>query len=145
MDILQLYPAPSAISPQASTMNSHESTSGKILLHGADAGEITPEMIDERAQEIALIDGRDSVTAGDRRLARQELQGRELPETTLDDSPLIALSLNRDPSDPISAPGHQTPTYNEADDDDLSERLAIEGIEEAQHEQMLAARRKKNS
>ncbi|MDF3057143.1 MAG: hypothetical protein K0R17_1358 [Rariglobus sp.] len=126
-------------------MNSHESNSGKILLHGADAGEITRSMIERRAHEIALIDGRDFITTGDRRMARQELQGRDLPDTTSDDSPSIALSLNRDPSDPISVPGHQTPTYNEADDDDMTERLAIEGIEEAQHDQMLAARRRKNS
>jgi len=125
-------------------MNSHEINSGKTLLHGAEAGEITLGMIERRAQEIALIEGRDTISDEDRRLALQELQGRELPDTTADDSPTIALSLNRDPSDPISVPGHQTPIYNEADDD-INERLAIEGIEEAQHDQMLAARRRKNS
>lgn len=126
-------------------MNPHDPNSGKILLHGAEAGEITRAMIKRRASEIALIDGRDSITADDLRLARQELQGRELPDTTADDSPVIALSLTRDPSEPISVPGHQIPNYNEADDDDMTERLAIEGIEEAQHDQMLAARRRKNS
>jgi len=126
-------------------MNSHDINSGKTLLHGAEAGEITAGMIQRRAQEIALIEGRDTVSAEDRRLALQELQGRDLPPTTADDSPTIALSLNRDPSEPVSVPGHQIPTYNEADDDDMTERLAIEGIEEAQHDQMLAARRRKIS
>lgn len=125
-------------------MNSHDFSSGKILLHGADAGEITRSMIERRAHEIALIDGRHTTSLADRRSARSELQGRELPETTLDDSPSIALSLSRDYSDPVSVPGHQTPTYHESDDD-LIERLAIEGIEEAQHDQMLAARRRRNS
>jgi hypothetical protein len=128
-----------------SPMNSHESNSGKIFLHGADAGEITRPMIERRAHEIALIEGRDTITAVDRRIARQELQGRDLPDTTSDDSPLIALALSRDPSEPISVPGHQIPIHNEGDDDDVIERLAIEGIEEAQHDQMLAARRQKNS
>lgn len=126
-------------------MNSHDSNTGKILLHGADAGEITRPMIEHRAREIALIDGRDTVTVSDRRVARQELQGRDLPDTTSDDSPSIALGLSRDPSEPVSVPGHQTPVHNEADDDDMTERLAIEGIEEAQHDQMLAARRRRNS
>ena len=126
-------------------MNSHEKNSGKILLHGEEAGEITSTMIEARAQEIALIEGRDTPTAEDRRLALQELEGRELPETTADDTPSIACALSRDPSEPISVPGHQTPTYNEADNDDMNERLAIEGIEEAQHDQMLAARRRKTS
>lgn len=126
-------------------MNSHDSHSGKILLHGAEAGEITRDMIERRAHEIALIEGRDSPSAEDRRVARQELEGRDLPDTSGDDSPSIALSLNRDPSDPISVPGHQTPNYNEGDDDNMTERLAIEGIEEAQHDQMLAARRRKNT
>lgn len=126
-------------------MNSHDSNSGKILLHGVDAGEITRSMVEHRAREVALINGRDTITARDRRIARLELQGRDLPDTTSDDSPSIALALSRDPSEPISIPGHQTPVYNEANDDDVIERLAIEGIEEAQHDQMLAARRQKNS
>ncbi len=124
-------------------MNSHDINSGKTILHGAEAGEITRSMIEHRAREIALIEGRNTITAADRRLARNELQGRDLPDTTADDSPTIALSLNRDPSEPVSVPGHQIPVHNEADDDDMTERLAIEGIEEAQHDQMLAARRRK--
>lgn len=126
-------------------MNSHEKNAGKIFLHGHEAGEITPALIDQRAQEIALIAGRDLPSDEDQRLALQELQGQDLPDTTVEDSPAIASALTRDPSEPISVPGHQTPVYNEADDDDLGERLAIEGIEEAQHEQMLAARRRKNT
>jgi hypothetical protein len=124
-------------------MNPHEAHPGKILLHGKETGEITRSMIERRAREIALIEGRDAVSASDRHLARQELQGGDLPDTTAEDSPSIASSLSRDPSEPISVPGHQIPDHNEANDDDTPERLAIEGIEEAQHEQMLAARRRK--
>ena len=124
-------------------MNPPENNSGKTLLHGAEAGEITTAMIERRAHEIALIEGRDTPSASDRRAAREELQGRALPDTTSDDSASIARSLNRDPSDPVSNPGHQTPDHNnEGDDPDMIERLAIEGVEEAQHDQMLAARRR---
>jgi hypothetical protein len=124
-------------------MNSHDKNPGKILVHGEETGEITRDLLDARAQEIALIAGRDTPTAEDRRLAREELQGQDLPDTATDDSPTIACASTRDPSEPLSVPGHQTPVYNEADDDDLNERLAMEGLEEAQHDQMLAARRRK--
>lgn len=124
-------------------MNSHDTNSGKTLLHGADAGEITNAMVERRAREDALIAGRATPSTSDRRNAREELQGRSLPDTTSEDSASIARSLNRDPSDPVSVPGHQTPDHqNEGDDPDMIERLAIEGVEEAQHDQMLAARRR---
>lgn len=132
------------ISPILSySMKSHDSHAGKILLHGADAGEITPSMIERRAYELAIIEGRSAVSPSDRRLARQELQGRELPRTMSDDSASIALALTRDPSEPASVPGHQTPVPDEGDDQDMVERLALEGVEEAQHDQMLAASRRK--
>lgn len=126
-------------------MNSNDSNHGKMLWHGAETGEITNSMIERRAREIALIEGHDAVLAEDRRVARHELHGDTLPDTVSNDSAAIALSMNRDPSDPVSVPGHQTPTHNEGDDQDTIERLAIEGVEEAQHEQMLASRRQKNS
>jgi hypothetical protein len=124
-------------------MNPHEKFLGKTLLHGNEAGEITPAMIKQRANELALIDGRARAGEEDRLLARKELQGEALPETTSDDTPAIACALGRDPSEPLSVPGRQIPNHHEADDDDTNERLAIEGIEEAQHDQMLAARRHK--
>lgn len=127
-------------------MNPYDKSSpGKTIIHGAEAGEIDARTLEQRANEIALIDGRDAVTDQDREQARKELQGLDLPETTAEDAPAIPLSLNRDPSDPISDSGHQVPNYNEADNDDVAERLAIEGLEEAQHDQMVAARRKKNT
>lgn len=125
-------------------MNPYDKTTpGKTLIHGNEAGEIDAQTLEQRADEIALIEGRDTTSDLDRQQARKELQGLDLPETTSEDSPPIPLALNRDPSDPISDSGHQVPTYNEADNDDVAERLAIEGLAEAQHEQMLAARRRK--
>ncbi len=124
-------------------MKSHDSHVWKILLHGADTGEITTSMIERRAHELAIIKGRSTVSASDRRFACQELQARELPRTMSDDSASIALSLTRDPREPASVLGHQTLIPDEGDDQDMVERLALEGVEEAQHDRMLAARRRK--
>jgi hypothetical protein len=55
-------------------------------------------------------------------------------------------SLSRDPSDPPPNRGEQIPDQEEPDDDEeaQSERLVEEGVDEAEHDQMLAARRKRN-
>jgi hypothetical protein len=119
--------------------------SARILRHGHRADEITDEAIELRAKELALIDGRpaDSVTEDDRRRALAELRGQHLPEGSFDD---LAASggLSRDLSEPRSITGERTPIYNEPEDQEMQERLALEGVEEAQHDQMLAARRRRN-
>jgi hypothetical protein len=55
-------------------------------------------------------------------------------------------SLSRDPSEPAVSRGEQVPNVEEPDDDEQAapERLVSEGVEEAGHDQMLAARRKRN-
>ncbi len=47
-------------------------------------------------------------------------------------------SLSRDPSDPPANRGRQIPEYAEADEEEQIERTVLEGVEEAQHEQMVA-------
>lgn len=119
---------------------------GRILRHGARADEITAGAIETRAQELAVIDGRspDEVTDEDRARSRSELQGDLLPETTLDDADGAALASG-DPRDPVAGFGVRSPTRNDPTEQEIQERLALEGVEEAQHDQMLAARRRRSS
>ena len=49
-------------------------------------------------------------------------------------------SMSRDPSDPMVDRGRQVPEYGGDDEKAALEHLALEGVEEAQHEQMLEAR-----
>ncbi len=113
-----------------------------ILRHGHRADEITDEAVEIRAKELALIDGRRaaSVTDQDRARALAELRGDHLPATAFDDGEADA-GLSRDPAEPRSIAGERTPIYNEPEDQEMQERLVLEGVEEAQHDQMLAARR----
>ncbi len=122
-------------------MNINQPTRGKILLHGNGAGGITGGDVERRAAEIALINGRSpgTITEADREEARAELGGTTLPATTAEDVEGVA-GLNRDPSEPPSIGGHQTPNLEGPDEQKAVERLATEGVEEAQHDQMLAAR-----
>lgn len=116
----------------------------RILRHGRRADEITAEAIEIRARELALIDGRSprDITEADRHRALAELRGELLPETSFDNGE-GAVGLSRDPSEPLSIPGEQVPTHNELEDQEVQERLVLEGVEEAQHDQMLAARRRR--
>lgn len=124
-------------------MNPHEDPEGRMILHGKGAGDFTERDVEQRAREIAVINGRSAREANDqdRTEARAELRRQRLPDTTTDDAQGDG-SMSRDPSEPISDFGHQIPD-NQADDEaSQPERLATEGVEEAQHDQMLAARRK---
>jgi hypothetical protein len=120
--------------------------SARILRHGGRADEITNEAIEVRAGELAEIDGRTpaEITVADRARALAELRGETLPEAVLQDDEMHA-GMSRDPSEPRSITGKQTPTHNEPEDQVIEERLALEGVEEAQHEQMLADRRRRDT
>jgi hypothetical protein len=114
----------------------------RILLHGTGVGDLTNDDVEKRAREIAVIRGAtgDTVSEDDRAEAWAELNGRLLPETSTTDHE-SAGSLSRDPSEPVSDSGHEVVTAEPPEDEtDLPERLATEGVEEAQHDQMLAAR-----
>jgi hypothetical protein len=56
----------------------------------------------------------------------------------LDENENSTDSLSRDPSDPPANRGRQIPEYAEADEEEQIERTVLEGVEEAQHEQMVA-------
>jgi len=115
---------------------------GKIELHGNGMGIPSPEDIERRAREIAMIDERDpdEFTDADWSQARQELMGsenHEPPEETPDNSEVTAewqvTPDNR---------GHRVPRPGvEEDEETVGEHLVSDGREEAAHDQMLEARR----
>ena len=98
--------------------------------------------IEKRAGEIAVIEGRPSATKEDRAQARAELNGSTLPPAGIDDAS-TSESLSRDPAIPRRSAGTRSPNYEGPDEEKATERLVTEGVEEAQHDQMFAARRKK--
>lgn len=122
---------------------SNDPTSGRILLHGQGTGGISTAAIERRARELADIDGRSgaAITDDDIARAQAELMGSHLAATTVEDAEGVA-GLSRDLSEPRSISGHETVTREGPDEEKAVERLALEGVEEAQHDQMLAARRR---
>jgi hypothetical protein len=119
--------------------NSRETNSQKVAVHGKGVSGFSNADIERRARELALIDNRDTATDADREQARAEFRDRDLPDAVNEDADSMQ-SMSRDPSDPMTDRGRQAPEYGGDDEKTALEHLALEGVEEAQHEQMLASR-----
>ncbi|MEP6810323.1 MAG: hypothetical protein ABI992_08785 [Chthoniobacterales bacterium] len=124
-------------------MNEHSNTGlGKISLHGNGMGAATPEMIETRAREIALINERrpDEFTDADWDQARKELLGHE-EIASADDANAVADSMSERNESPEEH-GHRVPREGfEDDDESLGAHLVAGGLEEAVHDRMVEAAR----
>ena len=123
-------------------MKDKKPTSGKISLHGNGMGVPSPEDIERRAREIAMIDERnaDDFTDADWSQAREELMGVENHEPPEEDDKTIKLEKEWEitPDDR----GRRVPRPGtEEDEETVGEHLVSDGREEAAHDQMLEARR----
>src|SRR5437879_9707392 len=112
-------------------MKENKPSAGKISLHGNGMGVPSPEDIERRAREIALIDERNpnEFTDADWSQAREELMGaqnHEPPETP--DNSEVTAEWQVTPSDR----GHRIPRPGVgADEETVVEQLVSEGREEA--------------
>lgn len=112
---------------------------GKISVHGDGMGAPTPELIEKRAREIALISERnpDDFTDADWDQARRELFGEEAVTAPEDATGLVDTLSDRDSA--LNESGHRAPRAGVEDDEMLGEKLVSDGLEEAAHDQMVEA------
>jgi hypothetical protein len=121
-------------------MNQNPLTKGMIEENATGIGEISGEMVAERARELALIAGR-PVTREDSEQALRELTGGE----SLDANQALLESFTEEERwDPIpSSTGQQAEESASEDEDEdgqgNSAQLFEEGVSEAAHDQMLQA------
>ena len=123
-------------------MNDNSHPAGKISLHGDGLGAPSPDTVEKRAREIALIAERDpdEFTDADWDQARRELLGTQAntaPEETEENAEVV-----EEWNVVASSTGHRAPRGEE--DETLGEQLVGDGIEEAAHDQMLEARREEH-
>jgi len=113
---------------------------GRIEENAAGFGVPTPEEVEARALQIAIISGRSAshVSEADRDQARRELSGQLGNEP--DEDEIVAGSglLAEAPG----STGHHSPTVHPEDDAVIGERLVQEGMDEALHDEMLEAHKK---
>jgi hypothetical protein len=114
---------------------------GKINLHGNGLGVPSPETVERRAREIAMIDERnpDEFSEEDWRQAKNELIGLDAPHAPEVDDEVEDEIMERD--DVPGASGHRAPKSGFEEDVNVGEELVSGGLEEAAHDQMLEARR----
>ena len=123
-------------------MNEHsQPPAGKISVHGNGLGAPSPEEVETRAREIAMIEERnpDEFTEADWKQARHELMGAETntpPEETPDNA-----DLTEEWNVVASSKGHRAPRPGIEEEETVGEHCVIDGLEEATHDQMLEARR----
>jgi hypothetical protein len=112
---------------------------GKIEVHGNGLGVPTPEQVEKRAREIAMINERDadSFTDTDWEQARQELLGATMPAPP--EETKETANLQDEWEVVANDSGHRAPRAGE-DDESLGEQLVSGGVEEASHDQMVEAR-----
>ena len=124
-------------------MNDNSHPAGKISLHGNGLGAPSPDTVEKRAREIALIAERDpdEFTDADWDQARRELLGAlpsNAPEET-DENAEVVEEWNV----VASSAGHRAPRVE--DEENVGEHLVEDGIEEAAHDQMVEARKEKTA
>lgn len=111
-----------------------------IEANAVGIGEISAEMVESRAKELALIAGR-PVTGEDRAQSLRELNGGD----TMDARQAMMESLSEDERwNPVpGSAGHQAEeSASETEDEDgqgKSAQLFEEGVSEAAHDRMLQA------
>jgi hypothetical protein len=126
-------------------MHTEPQNDGAIIIHSSGIGTVTHRMVRERATELALINGRSAqdVSVTDWEQAKRELTGRpdlDPQQALLDFAPE---SERWDPL-PGSTGSEVLTTPLEGEDDEgrsLGEKLIEEGVQEAEHDQMLEAAR----
>jgi hypothetical protein len=112
-------------------MDEAQRNEGKILRGTEGLGTATPQMIEERAREIARSDGRAQPNDLDRTRAREELIGA----TADSEKPATKKEPGRDWGMPLVSSGEKAPTVRPEDEQNIPEKLIQEGINEADHDQ----------
>ena len=115
-------------------------------MHGDGVGAPSPEMIERRAREIALIDERDpdDFTDSDWEQAHRELMGISQVGAPEEVGGGVEVSADEHEIVPES-PGHRAPRPGfDEDDETVGQSLVSGGLDEAAHDQMLEARREEH-
>lgn len=122
-------------------MNTKPLHEGAIMIHGNGVGTISDEMIQNRASELAVIDGRgaENASQADWDEAERELTSGDEPAS----SELLPESERWNPIP--GTPGQEAAVAFDDNEDEegrsVGERLVQAGVAEADHDQKLAAAR----
>ena len=123
-------------------MNAHRPQSAKIMQHAEGLGAPNADQVRRRAEELALLNDHREFTEEDWLEAKRELHGGHGHTNSEDEAEMVALVSQRDMV--VTDLGHHVENMGMEDADNVVEELIAEGMDEAVHEQMLAARREED-
>jgi hypothetical protein len=133
---LSRYDSPSMREPQSPEQKA------RIIIHDEGAGVASPDVVEQRARELAIIAGRagSDYTEEDFRQAKRELTQEPQP----DDEEMEENALPFEPGsgDVLGGRESQAPNFGGDDETSIGEELVREGMDEALHDEMLEARKK---
>jgi hypothetical protein len=123
-------------------MKQNQIEQGRFSERGKDLGTVTLEMVEKRAREIAVINGRSekNILESDRTQAGRELTGRERLAPSPSKAEQLPESKRWDPV-PGSTGGKGEPTVAPYDEQTALEQIYEEGVADAEHDQMTRATR----
>jgi hypothetical protein len=118
-----------------------ETQKGKFVEGSKPLGTVTEAMVVRRAKEIATINGRepDQYTQDDYNDARCELTGVRETDEAADEN--RGVPATGEWLADAGGRGGKVPARNAGDEQQVSEELVREGVDEATHNQMLAGNR----
>src|SRR5438128_1737093 len=119
-------------------MSTMKPTPAKIMHHAQGLGAPDADTVRKRAQELALINGREQYSEEDWREAKRELHGGHPMNDTNGDLDMASMVSEHDMV--VGSVGHHVENMGLEDADNVVEELIAEGMDEAVHEQMLASR-----
>jgi hypothetical protein len=113
-----------------------------IIIHDEGAGVPSPEAVEERARELAVIAGRAAgdYTDEDFRQAKSELMQEPEPDDEAEEE--ASLPFEPGSGEVLGGREHQAPNFGSDDESSVGEELIREGLDEALHDEMLEARKK---
>jgi flagellar biosynthesis/type III secretory pathway protein FliH len=113
---------------------------GRIGVSGDPLGTPSRETVSERARQIALINHPDDreIRPQDLEQARRELQGEDLAIT--EDDGVAQGRMTHNPQDPPLDTGHENQAHLEELEQERVENAVRSGVEDAEHDRMLASR-----
>jgi hypothetical protein len=107
----------------------------KILRGTEGSGTVTPQMIEERACELARGDSRVQPNDLDRTRTGEELIGT----TSGSEKPPTKEEPGRNWGMPLVSSGEKVPTVRPEDEENIPQNLIQEGIDEADHDQRTSS------
>jgi hypothetical protein len=122
-------------------MKERKISEGRLSQKGHGLGTVTEAMVQRRAEELAVINGRtaQNVLSSDVEQARRELMGQTGPEGEASASEQLPEESRWQPV--AESTGKKAPTVPASDEQTFAEKLVEEGVEEAEHDQMNEATR----